>query len=492
MKKNKVILADLTIADYHEALGHGAITTQDLVSFYLKRITDYDDHLSAVIQVNPHVMDQARACDDYYKTSGFMGPLHGVPILVKDNIETQGLATTAGSLSLKHYIPDQDAFLINALKKAGALVLAKSNLHEFAIWGETISSIKGQTVNPYDFSRTPGGSSGGTGAGIAADFAMVGLGTDTVNSVRSPASANALVGIRPTMGLVSRGGIVPYSYTQDTAGPLAKNVTDAVLTLQAMRGFDPSDKATAWAWTSFSHDLKKHLKPQGLQGKRVGLLMDLLGQEKVHEEVNRAFKNTVATISSLGGTCIEVTEKIDTHALVHEVSVHLHEFKDHLNAYLSPLEGPQVVHSMQELFESGLFHPGIKDNLQKALALSTETDHYRMRLLKRKHLQDHLMFIMASQDLDALVYPHQKQLVCKIGDSQEERNGVMASVTGFPSICLPMGFSTPTHEAPQGVPMGFEIMGRPFNEGTLIEIAFALEHARPIRKPPVLDQAKKG
>jgi amidase len=216
-------LDEATISDVHAAYKSGALTSVELVQAYLDRIRAYDQagpKLNVVIFLNPRALQEAAALDEQFRKTGkFVGPLHGIPVLLKDNINTKDMPTTGGSLSLAGYTPATDAAITQKLRGAGAIILAKVNLHEFAIWGETISSIQGQTLNPYDLTRTSGGSSGGSGAGVAANFAIAGIGTDTVNSIRSPASANSIVGIRPTLGLVSRAGIIPYSFTQDAAGP---------------------------------------------------------------------------------------------------------------------------------------------------------------------------------------------------------------------------------------------------------------------------------
>src|SRR5712672_824153 len=231
---------EATISDVHAAYKSGALTSVRLVQAYLERIRTCDQagpKLNVVIFLNPRALEEAAALDEHFRRIGkFVGPLHGIPVLLKDNVNTNDMPTTGGSLSLAGYTPVADAAITRKLRGAGAIILAKVNLHEFAIWGETVSSIKGQTLNPYDVTRTPGGSSGGTGAGVAANFAIAGIGTDTVNSIRSPASANSIVGIRPTLGLVSRAGIIPYSFTQDAAGPLARTVPDAATMLNVLVG----------------------------------------------------------------------------------------------------------------------------------------------------------------------------------------------------------------------------------------------------------------
>ena len=274
-------LDEATISDVHAAYKSGALTSVKLVKAYLERIRACDQagpKLNVVIFLNPRALEEAAALDEHFRKTGkFVGPLHGIPVLLKDNINTKDMPTTGGSLSLAGYIPATDAAVTQKLRRAGAIILAKVNLHEFATWGETVSSIQGQTLNPYDLTRTPGGSSGGTGAGVAANFAIAGLGTDTVNSIRSPASANSVVGIRPTLGLVSRAGIIPYSFTQDAAGPLARSVTDAAKMLNVLVGYDPDDPATAWSVGNTEEDYTKFLKANGVLGKRIGVLRSFFG-----------------------------------------------------------------------------------------------------------------------------------------------------------------------------------------------------------------------
>lgn len=478
---------EMTVAKLHKALGEKQITSEALVKYYIDRIERLDPTINAVIAINPDAIEEAKRLDAYYAQHGLIGPLHGVPVLVKDNFETEGFETTAGSLSLKGFIPEKDALLVERIKKAGGIVVAKANLHEFAIWGETISSVLGQTLNPYDLTRTPGGSSGGTGAGIAADYAIIGLGTDTINSVRSPASANNLVGIRPTLGLLSRTGIVPYSYTQDTAGPITRTVADAVIALEVMRGADAADPVTLKQSDYPMDDFRKHLKEDGLKGKKIGVLKALFGQGEVHEPVNREVMGAIEHMKAAGAHIIDLDVAIDTDWLVKEVSVHLHDFKDHLNHYLKSLPSYMNYHTMAEIYESDLIHPGVKGNIEMAMTLSTETQAYKERLERQEVERAKVKALFEAYGLDALVYPHQKQLVCKAGASQLERNGVLGSVTGYPSICIPAGFSAPDQNAPLGVPIGMEILGLPYTEDKLIEIAFGYESKYGIRKPPAID-----
>jgi Asp-tRNA(Asn)/Glu-tRNA(Gln) amidotransferase A subunit family amidase len=481
-------LDEATISDVHAAYKSGALTSVRLVQAYLERIRACDQagpKLNVVIFLNPRALEEAAALDEHFRRTGkFVGPLHGIPVLLKDNVNTKDMPTTGGSLSLAGYTPATDAAITQKLRSAGAIILAKVNLHEFAIWGETVSSIQGQTLNPYDLTRTPGGSSGGTGAGVAANFAIAGIGTDTVNSIRSPASANNVVGIRPTLGLVSRAGIIPYSFTQDVAGPLARTVTDAAKMLNALVGYDPDDPATAWSVgnTNTEEDYTKFLKANGLQGKRIGVLRSFFGTAPINDEVNTVASRAVEDLKRSGATVVELnTPDLDSGKLTSDVSVHLHEFKPAINAYLAA--GKTPVKSLEEIISSGKFHPNIRDNITKAQGLEMD-DSYRLRLQKRSELQQRVMKIMADERLDAIMFPHQKRLVVPIGETQVERNGVLGSVTGFPSIVVPGGFSSPTPTATLGVPVGIEFLGRPWSEKLLIEIGYGYEQATQHRRPP--------
>jgi amidase len=480
-------LEEATISDVHAAYLSGATTATRLVQAYLERIQAYDQagpKLNVVIFLNPRALEEAVALDEHLRTTGkFVGPLHGIPVLLKDNVNTKDMPTTGGSLTLAGYTPATDAAITQKLRSAGAIILAKVNLHEFAIWGETVSSIRGQTLNPYDLTRTPGGSSGGTGAGVTANFAIAGIGTDTINSIRSPASANSIVGIRPTLGLVSRAGVIPYSSTQDAAGPLARTVTDAAKMLNVLVGYDSNDPATAWSVGNTEKDYTKSLKADGVKGKRIGVLRSFFGNAPIHEEVNIVANQAVEDLKRSGATVIELnTPDLDSGKISSDISVHLYELKPAINTYL--VAGNAPVKSLEEIISSGKFHPNIGDNIKKAQSLELD-DGYRLRLQKRSELQQRVMKIMADDRLDAIVFPHQKRLVVPVGEIQVERNGGLGSVTGFPSIVVPGGFSSPTPTARLGVPVGIEFLGRPWSEKLLVEIGYGYEQATKHRRPPL-------
>lgn len=457
-------MLEITISAYHKLLLDQRLTTEELVVFYLERIGRFDVNFSSIISINPNIIEQARQFDKVLRETGKLsGKLHGVPVLVKDNIETEDMPTTAGSLSLEGFSTGKDAELVKRLRAAGAIILAKTNLHEFAIWGETISSIKGQTYNPYDLTRTPGGSSGGTGAALAANFGLVGIGTDTINSIRSPSSANNLVGIRPTLGLISDDGIVPYSLSQDTAGPMARCVADAATVLEVIANRDLPEC-----------DLPKKFK--------IGVLRSFFGSEPVNEEVSRVMAQVLEEIRSMGIEIVDIDDHIEISELVSNVSVHLYELKAHLNGYLQAVGAPHP--GIDAILESGLYHPGIKENLVFANELEISSPEYVNRLKKRIALQDKVNAVFSRHGLDALIFPHQQQLVCQVGMSQVQRNGALSAITGYPSLCMPGGFSTQTKDSPIGVPVGFELFGLPNNESCLIAIASQYERKFPKRRPP--------
>ncbi len=470
------ILHETTVRKLHEAYKSGKLTCEAAVDYYLKRINSLEEKLNAVILINPNAKQQAIELDNYYKEHGFKGVLHGVPVLVKDNIETCDMPTTAGSESLRGFETKKDAPIVKKLKEAGAIVIAKTNLHEFAIWGQSISSIKGQTVNPYHFGKTPGGSSGGTGAGLAANYAILGIGTDTINSVRNPASANSIVGFRPTMGLISDEGIVPYSNTQDTAGPMARTVEDCAIMLDVMA---QDDKKGEKPYVSNLCMLK--------EGEcRIGVVESLFGSKEEHKQVSKIVYDFIEKTEKKGIVYKFLNEDIDSDNLVSNISVHLYELNDHLTEYLQNSEAKPPYSSLKEIYDSGKIHEGIVENTEKALTLSTKSDDYKHRLRLRDYFIEEINAIFKTYKLDALIFPQQQELVCDIGKVQAKRNGAVASVTGLPSICIPAGFSESTEQAPLGVPVGLELLGTAFSEDKLLQIAYTLEQMSTERLAPKL------
>jgi amidase len=489
-------LMEASIDEIHRGFASGKLTCHGLVQQYLDRIKAYDQQgptLKAMLYVNPNVLEQADAIDKEFKDKQFkrgakLKPLQCIPVVLKDNFETFDMPTTGASLALKGMQPSKDAFTVARLRQNGALILGKTNMHELALAGLTVSSLGGQTRNPYELSRTPGGSSGGTGAALAANFATVGTGSDTMNSIRSPASANSLVGIRPTRGLISRAGVIPVSFTQDAAGPLARSVGDVAVMLDVMAGYDPDDPVTALGIGRVPATYTASLDRNGLKGARLGVLRTLFGTGPDHQEVNHVMANALEALKKQGAILVEIDDAaFDTGKLISDLDVQKYEYKFDLNNYLKSQPDPPV-HSLAELIASGEYHkPSVEKFLASAEAYENGLNEpdYKDRRVKIDDLRVQLANLMAKNKAVALVYPHQKRLPVMIGEpTQAERNGILAALTGFPAITVPAGFSMPTESAPIGVPVGIEFLGQPFSEPQLLRIAYSFEQATHARKPP--------
>jgi Asp-tRNA(Asn)/Glu-tRNA(Gln) amidotransferase A subunit family amidase len=480
---------EATIASVHAAFASGELTCRQLVEGYLARIEALDDQgpaLNAILAVNPEALTLADEMDAAFAADPEgVGPMHCVPVILKDNYDTADMPTTAASSALEGAVPERDAFVVGKMREAGALILAKSNLTEFAMGGTTISSLGGQTLNAYDQTRTPGGSSGGTGAAIAANFGLVGTGSDTGQSTRSPASANNLVGFRTTRGLVSRGGITPLSVTQDEIGPITRTVEDNARMLDVWAGFDPDDPITAFGVGKTPESYLDSLNPDGMQGARIGVLRDFFGTEEVHAEVNAVADAALATMQELGATLVDVTIP-DIGTLTSGMGTSAWETGPAMEAYLARFGDGTPHRTLADIGATGLVHPDIQPSFEGRGAAEDllEEPDYTAIFLKRDRLRLALMTAMAENELDALFYPHQKRLVVPVGEEQVERNGVLSNATGFPAITFPGGFSAPSETAPLGVPVGIELLGPEFSEPRLFELAYAFEQATEHRKPP--------
>ncbi len=485
-------LMETSIAEIHKAMQAGTLTCHSLVQQYLDRVHAYDQQgpaINSMLYINPASLEQADALDQDFQRTHKLKPLGCVPIVLKDNFDTADMPTTAGALTLKGAQPEKDAFAVKRLREAGALILGKANLQEFASGGISVSSLGGQVKNPYDLTRTPGGSSGGTGAAVAANFAAAGTGSDTGGSIRSPSSANSLVGLRPTRGLISRDGIVPVSFTQDTIGPMTRNVADTARLLDFMVGYDPNDPVTALSAGNIPKTYTAFLQ-NGLKGARLGVLTNLFGSGPEYEEVNKVMAKAIDELKEQGAVIVRLEDAaLDTEALTAKFRLNEPEFKAALNRYLEQ-QGPHVpVHSLAEIIASGEYH---KPTLGKFFAAAQSYEDgpnsadYKDRRMRMDEIKIEVANLMAKNQLDALVYPHQKCLVLSIGATfQKDRNGIIAALAGFPAIEVPAGFSAPTADAPIGVPVGMELLGRAWAEPELIKLAFGFEQATHLRKPPV-------
>lgn len=482
-------IMEASIADIQKALDAGDVTSEQLVQFYLDRINKYDQQgpkVNSIIYKNPKALEEAKALDKELKEKGPRSPLHGVPIVLKDNFDTFDMPTSGGNIELKNAQPTKDAFITKKLRDAGAIIIAKTNLHELARAGTTNSTLQGQTLNPYDLTRTPGGSSGGTGVAVASNFAVAGTGSDTVNSVRSPSSANSLVGIRATYGLLSRTGIQPSALTQDMAGPLARTVADAAVMLSAMAGVDPSDPVTADAQGHIEKDYTKFLDKGALKGKRIGVVRAIVGTDP---EVTKVFEQDLKVLKDLGAELIDITDgNFNTGKISKECDVQLWESTPNLDDYFKSLGENAPIKSTKELLATGHVEKAILKLMTDSTALMPDNlnkPEYKKALENGQKLRDLVTKTFADNKLDAMVYPHQQVLVAKVADGgQPGRNGILASIAQTPAITVPGGFSTPSADAPIGVPVGFEFMGLKWSEPQLIGMAYAFEQATHYRQVP--------
>jgi Asp-tRNA(Asn)/Glu-tRNA(Gln) amidotransferase A subunit family amidase len=478
-------IEEATVAQLQAAMTSGALTSRALTQHYLDRIARYDKagpKLNAFLLVNPRALEEADSLDRERAAKGARGPLHGIPLVLKDNMNTKDLPTTGGSLAFAGAQPQSDAFIVAKLREAGAVILGKGNLHELARAGTTVSSLGGQTLNPYDLSRTPGGSSGGPAVAVAANMAAVALGSDTVNSIRSPASACDLVGLRPTRGLVSRSGIIPAALTQDMAGPISRTVADSAAVLEVIQGFDAKDDTTEAVRGKELPGYGASLDKNGLRGARIGVLRSFFGQKPEHAEVSRVVDAAIARMKELGAEPVELSAPLDVDKLIATLDVQKWESKTQIDAWLRDLgPGAPAIHTFDAWVASGKFDKTLAKGLHDAQPFDhpEQDPEYRERIGPRKAaLVQQLQALLDDNKLDAIVYPHQKRLVVPIGESQTDRNGFLASITGFPAIVVPAGFSS------GGVPIGVEFLGRAFAEPTLLKLAYSYEQGTQNRRPP--------
>ncbi len=482
------VLEEATVSQIHAALASRALTCVQVVRAYLDRIEAYDDKgptLKAIITVNPRAMEIAADMDRAYGASTARLPLHCIPVILKDNYDTADMPTTGGSVTLAKSVPPDDAFVVKRLRGAGAIIIAKANLTELARTGTTVSSLGGQTKNPYDLTRTAGGSSGGTGAAIAANFAVLGTGSDTGQSIRSPSSATSLVGVRPTRGLISRDGIIPLSPTQDEVGPMTRTVEDAARMLDVMAGYDPADPITAFGAGHVPRSYTSLLDRNGMKGARIGVLTDFFGTDPIHHPVNLVVEQAITKMTAMGAT-IERVSIPNLDALTRDLSLMTLEFQPAFNRYLASLGPGAPVKTFDELMARGEFHESLRSLLEadRRVANGPALPEYQRQLSRRGELRQAVMTVIAANTLDAILYPHQRRLVVPLGEDQVDRNGVLSNSTGFPAVTFPGGFSPPTPHAPIGVPVGLEVLGPEWSEPVLLKLAYAFQEGAHIRKPP--------
>ncbi|XXG95906.1 hypothetical protein Hte_002182 [Hypoxylon texense] len=482
-----------TIEGLRAALLGNATTCRTVISSFVARIEAFNPTINAIVSLNPNAFAIADELDQRLAAGDSAGKLFCVPILLKDNYDAVGMNTTGSSVALAGNRPSVDTPSVKAFRDEGAVILGKTNLHEMALEGLSVSSLGGQTINPYDHTRTPGGSSGGTGAAIATSFAIFGTGTDAVNSLRSPASANNLVSVRPSRGLVSRQGILPISFTQDSIGPIARNIQDlaVALTVMASVGPDEADNATLLVPPEARDiDYTLNLDDGGLEGLRIGLLDGFWNHTESDETtpVIDALASTIDFLKSQGVEIIKVTESIYNATAIAKLDVQQYEFKEVMNKYLSSpsLAGDRPT-TWDEVYGSGdfLVIPAQYNFISNSRNSTTADPGFATAQQGIADLKAAINATFVSNELDAVIYPEQKNLVVKIGSpSQAGRNGILAALTGVPVVTVPVGFSPATENAPIGVPIGMEILGLPFSESKLLNIANHFTRLRPLRTAP--------
>jgi amidase len=492
---------ETTIAQVHAAMRSGRLTCHALVQQYLRRIEAYDKQgpaINAIVVTNPNALAEADELDRRFKMDAPLRPLHCVPAIVKDNFETIGLQSADGSLALQGFVSNRDAFLVRQIKAAGAIVLAKSNMAEFAFTPyETVSSIlPGYTKNPYALDRVTAGSSGGTAAAIASNFGLIGLGSDTGNSIRGPAAHQALVGIRSTMGLTSRTGVAPLNLLADIAGPITRTVEDAVTVFGVIAGPDPDDPVTI-ADSPTARDFSPGGRPtgglpqyaasltrDGLKGARIGVLRQAYERDTTDGDVVTVFTAALEDLKRAGAVIVDpVHVEIDQIRRQQSAGT-CGGFKYDINRYLAAQGDRVPVHSLEEIIRSRRFHPSVQLRLQQAQEGSEngpDTPACRAEALYREQVRGAVLKTMDAERLDAFVYPtwsNPPRLIGDLNTPHGDNSQFFSPTTGFPAITVPMGYT-------RGVlPAGMTLFGRAWNESTLIRLAYAYEQATHHRHPP--------
>ena len=490
-----------SVLDIQDAFDHG-LTAERLVEAYLARIEAYDQQgpaINAILTLNPDALDTARALDAERAERGARSPLHGIPVIVKDNIDTADMPTTGGAQAFADLPPPpRDAFLIERLRAAGAIILAKTNLDEFARGGTGTSSLGGQVLNAYHLERIPGGSSSGSAQGVAALFAQIGIGTETGSSIRNPSTKGNVVGFSPSHGLVSRGGIIPISVNYDRAGPITRNVTDAAITMAIIAGTDMVDLFSFEGLGHTPDDLyRSSLRDGGLKGARIGVLRDLFGSSEEDAPAVALMDAALEAMEEAGAVIIDPLPNSgnDLWALVDQTRYDRAENRPAMEYYFM-LRGPGFPFtSLLDLVADG----GILGRLEERYEIDHEQPEitgnavYTARHRDRTILREHVQGLMDKWQVDIVVYPHETLPVRTIEEAVPDGGATplnlhdiggpgygnrISTATGMPTMTLPAGFNT------DGVPVGIEFMARLYDEATLIRLAYAYERTAPHRRLP--------
>jgi amidase len=482
-------LIELDIAGARQALRERRISCEQLTSRYLRRIETYDQPtgLNAIIYVNPNALERARQLDRHYGSTGRMQDLHCIPVILKDNFDTADMPTEAGSMALRGANPPDDAFMVQRLREQGAIVIAKSNMAEWAFSPyDTVSSTHGETRNAYDLTRVPAGSSGGTASAIAANFGIIGMGTDTGNSIRGPASHLALVGLRSTIGATSRDGIVPLLSNRDIGGPLMRTVTDTAVVFSVLAGVDPADPVTKAAARRVADDYTVYLKKDGLQGARLGVLRALVDTAQADIEVTEVMERAIEELRAAGAEIVDPFE-IEDFDRLRTATGFCSRFRYDLAAYLATRGDSAPIRSLEQVDATGHYLAMNAQAMEWAMGTDVAPEAQQPPCVdvqgdpRRKQFLDAVLAAMDAAQVDAIIYPSWTNPPRRLGDRESPHGNnspVIAPHTGQPAITVPMGFTE------TGLPLGLQMLARPFDEGKLIQYAYAYEQATLHRRPP--------
>lgn len=523
-KHSSFDIEEATIAEIHQAMRRNQITAVELTQQYLDRIDTYDEDLNAILTINDSALERAQDLDAALNESGPVGPLHGIPLILKDNFDTEDMPTTGGSETLEDSVPNDDGATVQMLREAGSIVIAKANMHEFAYGWESYSSLGGQTYNAYDVDRVPGGSSGGSSAATAANLTTIATGSDTCGSNRVPQSFNNLVGVRGTIGLISGDGLQPMSKTQDIPGPMTRTVTDTAIMLDVMVGYDPADPRTSESvgktpvedeppittWPSDERSAASKtpssytdfLREDGLEGARIGVLREYLETEDDRAQVTEVIETAIGDMENEGATVVDPVEIPYVDIAELDLSVVTFEFEREFNDYLASIDDPDAPNDLTELIsQTDNIHPEVLSSLEAAVEVETddldENIDYLQRLVNGDHFTDidqtdatpglrqATLTAMADENLDALLYPTVSAPPVEIPEDEppsqpaDSVNCDLSAVSGLPAVTVPAGFT-----AEDELPVGLELLGRPFDEETLIELSYSYEQATNHRRAP--------
>ena len=482
---------EATIDDVHTAIQSGQLSCRDIIDGYIKRIDQYDkmSGLNAIIFTNPEARQVAANIDERLARGERLGPLHCIPVLLKDNFDTADMPTSGGSIALKQSTPPDDAFMVRKLRDADAIIIAKTNMAEWAFSPrQTISSSYGRTANAYDLDRVPAGSSGGTASATAASFGVIGMGSDTGNSIRGPSSHLALVGIRSTIGLTSRDGVIPLLFDRDIAGPMMRTVTDTAKVFNVVAGYDPADPYTELGRNRIETDYTAFLDDDALKGARLGVLRALVDTDDADAEVIEVFEQALADLESAGAVIVDPVEIQGLESYLDMDGCN--RFRYDMYVYLGSLGDDAPIRDVMQVKETGAFSRQAEAGLDYFGDGPLDV-HPRDRDPSCPDFAEHEMrqaylaatvAAMDAADVAAIVYPSWTNPPAPIDRGNEDYRGdnsqLIAPDTGLPAITVPMGYSR------GNLPAGLQMLGRPYSEGTLFGLAYAYEQATQHRRPP--------